>query len=64
MWRLILAGTSHIYQSLWENLTRVVGSGMGEMIQAQQSQHQPTATPSSQVCFRDLYIDWALAVLM
>ena len=31
------SGTSQIYQYFWENLTRVMGSGMGEMIQEQQS---------------------------
>ena len=39
------SGTSHIDQYLWENLTGVMGSGMGAMLQAQQSQHQPIATP-------------------
>ena len=42
-------GTSHIDQSLWENLTRVMGSGMGTMLQAQQIQQQPTATHIAQV---------------
>ena len=37
--------TSHIDQYFWENLTRIMGSIMGEMLQAQQSQHQPTSTP-------------------
>ena len=32
--------TSQIYQSFWGNLTRVMGSGMGKMLQAQHSQHQ------------------------
>ena len=41
-------GTSQIDKSFWENLTRVMGSGMGEMLQAQQIQHQPTFTPSVQ----------------
>ena len=35
--------TSHIDQSFWENLTRVMGSGMGEMLQEQQSQQQTTS---------------------
>ena len=37
-------GTSQIDKSFWENLTRVMGSAMGEMLQARKSQHQPTAT--------------------
>ena len=32
------SGTSHIDQSFWENLTRVMGSGMGAMLQAQKIQ--------------------------
>ena len=31
-------GTSKINQYFWENLTRVMGSGMGAMLQVQQSQ--------------------------
>ena len=29
------SGTSHIDQSFWENLTRLMGSSVGEMIQTQ-----------------------------
>ena len=57
-------GTSHIDKSFWENLTRVMGSGMGEMLQAQQSQQKPTATPSTQAELREFYSDLALAALM
>ena len=41
-----------------------MGSGMGGMIQAQQSQQQPTATPSAQAGRRGFYIDWSMAALM
>ena len=34
------------------------------MLQAQQSQQQPTATPISQSGRREFYSDWALAALM
>ena len=44
--------TSQIDQSLWENLTKVMGSSMGEMLQAQHGQQQPTATPISQAGHR------------
>ena len=37
---------------------------MGEMLQLQQSQHQPTSTPIAQAGCREFYIDWALAALM
>ena len=37
-------GTSQIDQSLWENLTKVMGSSMGQMLQTKQIQHQTTAT--------------------
>ena len=57
-------GTSHIDQSFWENLTKVMGSGIGAMLQAQHIQHQPTATPSAQAGRREFYSDWALTELM
>ena len=57
-------GTSQIDQYFWGNLTRVMGSGMGEMLQAKQSQQQPTATPIAQLERREFYSDWALAALM
>ena len=57
------SGTSQIYQSFWGKLTRKMGSGMGEMIQAQLSQHQTTATPSAQAGLREFYSDWALTEL-
>ena len=41
-----------------------MGSGMGAMLQARQSQQQPTATPSAQEGRREFYRDWALAALM
>ena len=56
--------TSQIDQSFWENLTKVMGSSMGEMLQAQQSQQQPTATPIAQPERREFYNNWALAALM
>ena len=56
--------TSQIDQSFWENLTRIMGSGMGEVLQAQLSQQQLTCTPSAQAGLRELYRDWALEALM
>ena len=56
--------TSQIYQSFWENLTRVMVDGMGEMLQSQQIQQQPTATPIAKVGRREFYRDWSLAVLV
>ena len=41
-----------------------MGSSMGEMLQAQQIQKQPTATPIVQTGHREFYSDWELAVLM
>ena len=41
-----------------------MGSGMGGIIQAKQSQHQTTSTPSAQARSREFYSDWALEVLM
>ena len=41
-----------------------MGSGIGAMLQAQQIQQQPTATPSAQTGRRQFYSDWALAALM
>ena len=58
------SGKSQIDQYFWENLTRVVGSGMGGILQEQQSQQQPTATSSSQAGHRDVYSDWEIASLM
>ena len=57
-------GTSHIDKSLWENLKRVMVSGIGAMNQAQQSQHQPTASPIAQTGHREFCSDWALVALM
>ena len=50
-----IGGTSQIDQSLWENLTRVMVSSMGEMIHAPQIQQQPTSTPSAQAGHREFY---------
>ena len=58
------SGTSQIDKSLWENLTGVMGSGMGAMIQEQQIQQQPTDTPSAKVVLREFYSHWAPAALM
>ena len=58
------SGTSQIDNYFWENLTRVMVSSMGEMLQAQQRQHQPTATPILQSGSREFYSNWALAALM
>ena len=58
------SGTSQIDHSFWENLTRLIGSSMGEMIQAQQNQHKPNATPIAQSGRRKFHSDWALAALM
>ena len=57
-------GTSHIDKNFWDNLKRVMGSGMETMLQAQQIQQKPTATPSTQEGRREFYIDWELSVLM
>ena len=35
------SGTSHIDKSFWENLTRVMGRGMGEILQAKKSHRNP-----------------------
>ena len=40
--------TSQTGQSFWENLTKIMASGMGGMLQEQQSQQQPTSTPCAQ----------------
>ena len=56
--------TSHIDQSFWEILTKVMSSSMGEMLQAQQSQQLPTATPIVQVGSREFYSDWSVAALI
>ena len=37
---------------------------MGAMLQSQQSQQQPTATPIVQAGLMESYCDWALAALM
>ena len=42
------SGTSQIDQYFRENLARVTGSGIGEMLQTQQRQHQPTVTSIAQ----------------
>ena len=41
--------TSKIVKSFWEDLTRVMGSGIGAMLLVQQSHQQPTSTPSAKV---------------
>ena len=56
--------TSKIYQLFWKNLTKVMISSIGVMLQEQQIQQQPTTTPSAKVGFREFYIDWALTELM
>ena len=53
--------TSQIDNSFWEDLTKVMGSSMGEMLQAQQIQQQPTTTPIAQARLREFYSDWELA---
>ena len=58
------SGTSQIDQSFWENLTRVIGSSMGAMLQAQKIQQQPTATPIAKAGRSEFYSDQALAALM
>ena len=58
------SSTSQIDQSFRENLTKVMGSNTGSMLQAQQIQHQPTATPIVQAGRREFYRNWALAALM
>ena len=39
-------------------------SDIGAILQAQQSQYQPTYTPSAQAVLRYFYSDWSLAALM
>ena len=39
-------GTAQMDYLLWENYTKVMGSGIRAMIQKQQSQYQPDTTPS------------------
>ena len=58
------SGTSHIDHSLWENLTRVMGSRMGTMLQEQPIQQQPTATRIVQSERREFYSNSTLAALM
>ena len=58
------SGTSPIDESFWKKLTKVMGSNMGAMLQAQQSQQQPTVIPIAQAGRRVFYRDWALAALM
>ena len=41
-----------------------MGSSMGEMLQSQQIQQKPTATPIAQAGRREFYSDWELAALM
>ena len=60
----IRSGTSHIDKSFWDKSTKVMGISMGEMLWAQKSQQQNTATPNSQAGRRKFYRDWALAALM
>ena len=55
---------SQIDQSFWENLTKVMGISMGAMLQAQQIQQKPNATPIVQAGRREFYSDWELAALM
>ena len=61
---MVRVGTSNIDGSFWENLTTVMVSGMGAMLQAQHSQYQPTATPSAQAVHREFYSNWALEAMM
>ena len=58
------SGKSQIDQSFWGTLTKVVGSSMGEMLQSQQIQQKPTATPIAQAGRREFYSNWALSELM
>ena len=57
-------GTAQIDHYLWENLTKVMGSGIGAMLQSQYIQHQHTSTLSTQAGCREFYRDWELAELM
>ena len=61
---MIRSGTSQIDQSFWENLTRVMGSSMGEMLQSQQIQQKTTAIPISQVGSKEFYRNWVLTALI
>ena len=46
-----------IDRSFWKKLTRLMDSVVGEMLQAQKSQQQPTTTHSAQVGSREFYMD-------
>ena len=45
-------------------MTKLIGSDIGEMLQAKQSQQKPTATPGVQAVFRGFYKCWSLAALL
>ena len=46
------------------NLTKLMGSSMGKILQAQKIQQQPNTNPTSQAGHREFYSDWALTALM
>ena len=56
--------TAHIDQLLWENLTKVMGSRIEAIIQAQQFQKQPIATHIEHAGRREFYNDCALTALV
>ena len=56
--------TEKMDQLLWGNLTKVMGSGIGDMIQAQHIQRHTAATPSAHAGRREFYIELALTKLM
>ena len=58
------SGTSQIDQSFWDILTKLMGSSMGAMLQAQQSKQQPTITPIAQAGKREFDSNWELSALM
>ena len=51
-------------QSFWESLKKFMISGIGDMLQAQKSQKQTSATPGAHAGRREFYSEWALTSLM
>ena len=56
--------TAYMDQQFWENLSKVIGSGIGDMIQAQQRNQQTSDTPSAHAGCREFYSELEIVVLM
>ena len=50
--------------SLWENLTKIMCSSIGAILQSEQRKHHPATFPGAQAGRRDFYSEWALTALM